>query len=115
MSLYHRIRRRLGYDTEVQMTHEHPKYRYEVEHIDGETTTVNGHGYNVDGSIIRVYEYTDIGVYPGTLPASTYLTGQEINAELGSINRIDSTEITVDAFRVVVDKADNTMIEKGLI
>lgn len=35
MSLYYRLRRRLGYDTTTTIVHEQPRYEYTVTHLNG--------------------------------------------------------------------------------
>lgn len=113
MSLYHRIRRRFGHDTTIEVTHEMPVYEYEIEHTDGDYSEVLGHGYNVDGAFARFYEYQGVFVWQlGEYHVSA--SGQHVKRVLESIKEIRKTKVGETELKAVIDKADGAVLEKGL-
>lgn len=114
MSIYHRIKRRLGCDTTETVRHTNPVYEYRIHHTNGDTSEVIGHGYNIDGAFARFYKYTDAFLWH----LHSYGVGASGQIEirvLGSIKEIKQEKVGETVFEVVVDKADGDVIEKDVM
>jgi len=113
MSLYKRLKRRLGYDTTTELTREIPVYHYAIEHTNGDYSKIVGHGYHVDGAFARFYEYTDGYVFSiGGYTLSP--CGQHVKRVLESIKEIEKERVGTTELRAVVDTADGTVCEQTI-
>jgi len=62
MSLYYRLKRRLGYDTTRRLERIEPCYKYTVTHLNGETTTFVARRYKTkEGGFAKFYKYKRTG------------------------------------------------------
>ena len=62
MTLYHRIKRWLGYGTKRRLKKIEPCYQYTVTHLNGETTTFVARNYTMkEGGFAEFYKYKRTG------------------------------------------------------
>lgn len=112
MSLYHRLRRRLGYDTTTTVEETRPTKRYTVIHLNDEASTVEAHGYKTKGAFATFYVYTDSYVWTfhdyRLSPLSTDVR------VLDSIKEIESEATGETTFRATVDRADEGVLSKEI-
>lgn len=119
MGLYYRWRRLCGEDTTTEITHEETLYEYEVEHLNGDITRVEGHRDTKDGAFLIVKKANDtdwavITFNPNNdITCKPHLgsTGYEKVAELEGIKEINKTVLGYDRWIFTVDKADGKHLE----
>jgi hypothetical protein len=120
MSLYQRLKRRMGHDTTTEIVHEEPRYRYEVEHINGVRSVEEGNNHMRDEGFLLILEKNDDEWAQATFCLHMSYTGPpglvknergfNVVRELNGIQEVNKDRIGTDRWIFTVDKADETWI-----
>lgn len=110
MSLYHRLKRRLGYDTRRELERSYPTKEYIVTHLNGDESRVKANGYETDGAFAKFYVYDEpyvaaiagYDVWP--LPSTVRV--------LEGIKEIESIQYGSRELHATVNLADGAVLEK---
>lgn len=115
MSLYHRLLRRLGKDTTLEVTDTETEYAYTFHFLDGSTSRVCGHGYKTSEGFVQPYVCNDFYLTHGLSTHDAYFWPNKIGKrEFGGVKEITKTRIGDTKYRAVVDLADGSVVEKEL-
>lgn len=117
MSLYHRIRRWLGYNTEKKYTKTIPLYEYTVTHLNGEESTVYAHYYRVNGAFLNFYRYSwkgeirMIGDRPILLNDTIWPKSDKKRVRvLDGVQELEREVHNHDRFEATIDMADQSVV-----
>lgn len=114
MSLYYRLKRRLGYDTTIDLEHSQPIREYTVTHLNGETSTVRAHGYKIDGSFAKFYREDTAHVWCG-MSYSVWSGSKKHVRTLEGIQEIESEVVQATSYHAVVDQADGSVVKREVV
>lgn len=114
MSLYYRFKRWRGGDTITTVTRTETLYKYEVEHTNGDISTVYAHGYRLTEGFAKFWRYKDAKRWQGDKVMFIFgeigLSKSDIRV-LDSIKEIDHEIERNDIYHIVYDKADKSFIQ----
>ena len=120
MSLYWRLKRRLGHDTTTEIVHEQPRYQYKVTHLNGEVTEAEGNIHVRDEGFLLIMDKDDEtwarttfvlnDDYTGP-PAFSWRVGYDTVRELEGIQEVEKEQIGTDKWIFTIDKADGNWID----
>jgi len=115
MSLYYRLKRRLGYDTEAQIVHEEDRYQYTVTHLNGEESVSEGNRHTRDEGFLFILDKDDDTWARATFDSWDYTgppafsgprCGYDTVRELEGVQEVEREKIGVDRWIFTVDRAD---------
>ena len=114
MSLIQRLKRRLGYDTTMDLEHSQPVREYTVTHLNGNVSTVRAHGYKCAGGFAKFYTenkaFASTVLYPTVRPS-----GRRKFRALGSVAEIGGVVVGETGYRAVIDTADGSVVEREVV
>lgn len=120
MSLYYRLKRRLGYDTTTEIVHEEPIYEYTVTHLNGEETVDYGNWHKRDEGFLIILEKDDdtwarLTFYPDSdytgAPAFYWEKAYDTVRELEGVQEVEKEKTGTKRWVFTVDKADNSIVD----
>lgn len=112
MSLYHRIKRWLGYDTVRIYDDEYPLYEYTVTHLNGEETVAEANGHKYKEGFLLLWEYTENALLvDGTIGA---LWSMDTTRRLEGIQEIERERVGFTYVQAAIDVADYTTIDSKI-
>lgn len=113
MSVYYRLKRRLGYDPTTTLETSRELYEYEVEHTNGETSTVVANGKKHTDGFVLFSSVSDANVVPST--GYKIWLDYTVVRELGSVVEVSKIKsVGCVECVAVVDCADGSVVEKSV-
>lgn len=112
MTLTHRLLRRLGRDTTVELEHCEAVYEYIVTHLNGETSVQRGNEDRRDGAFLLIKDVPDvrfIRLSGGTLSPPFSYNSWDTVRRLEGIQEYEKEKVGEDVWTATFDKADRSL------
>lgn len=120
MTLYHRLRRRLGYGVTLTLEYERDVYHYTVEHLNGEVSEDRAHEHRWNDAALTLLEADDdtwaaITVREphvfGAMKPAWGTQGYGVVRELEGVQEVTHEKVAEDTWTLTVDRAEDDIVD----